>query len=496
MEFSLVSGAPQKADTECVIAGVFQDGEPEGPLKQLDRACRGRIGSLLENGDLSGKLGRVEVLRDLPGVKAPRVLLVGLGKAQDFSESRYRQATQEAMNGLLALPVQSAVSCLPAVTMGERSLDWRVRLGALMASGCAYRYTETVEPKDGMPRLEKLGFAIGRTRNTESLEDTLALASHIAGGQGLARRLGDLPPNICNPEFLAKEARALAKRHPHVKVEVLGRKELEEMGAGALLGVSYGSRNEPRLIVFQYRGTDANARPHVFVGKGITFDTGGISLKPGPAMDEMKFDMCGGASVFGAMESVGRWKPKLNVVGIVPAVENMPDGAAYRPGDVLKSMSGQTIEVLNTDAEGRLILCDALTYAERFKPAAIIDIATLTGACVIALGKHASGLMSPDDELAQELLAAGDESFDRAWRLPLWEDYQEQLESNFADMANVGGKPAGAITAGCFLWRFAKNYRWAHLDVAGTAWLTDKQKGATGRPVPLLVQYLADRARG
>lgn len=496
MKFSLESGAPQKLESDCLIAGLFESREPTGDLAALDRASRGRIRELVDNGDLTGKLGQCDVLRGLPGIKARRVLVVGLGKEKEFSASRYRRATQEAMTRLHRTGAADAVSCLAGLEAGERDLAWRIQLGAQIAAESAYRYSETVAPKGGESRIERLGFAIGRVRRTESLETALASAAAIGAGQDLARRLGDLPPNICTPGFLADEAHALNKRHPHITVEVLEGPELEEMGMGSLLGVARGSRNDPCLIVFRYNGAGSDEAPYAFVGKGITFDTGGISIKPGPAMDEMKFDMCGGASVFGLMESVGHLQPGVNVVGVVPAVENMPDGNAYRPGDVLKSMSGQTIEVLNTDAEGRLILCDALTYVERFEPESVVDIATLTGACVIALGRHATGLMSPDDELAEDLLAAGDASFDRAWRLPLWEDYQEQLDSNFADMANVGGKEAGSVTAGCFLWRFAGKYRWAHLDIAGTAWLTGKQKGATGRPVPLLVQYLLDRQAG
>lgn len=493
MKFSLEPGAPQKIETGCLVVGFFESQEPTGALAGLDRSSRGRITELVSDGDLTGKLGQCDVLRGLPGIKAQRVLVVGLGKEEAFSEYRYRRATLEAMDALHRTAATSAVSCLPELKVRERDLAWRIRQGALIAEASAYRYSETVEPKAGECLVESMGFGIGRVKNTDALEMAIASASAMGAGQGVARRLGDLPANICTPAFLADEAKALAKRHPHVKVEILEQAEMEELGMESLLGVARGSRNNPRLIVFRYNGAAKNEAPYVFVGKGITFDTGGISLKPGPAMDEMKFDMCGGASVFGLMESVGRLKPGVNVIGVVPAVENMPDGDAYRPGDVLKSMSGQTIEVLNTDAEGRLILCDALTYVERFEPESVVDIATLTGACVIALGRHASGLMTPDEELAEELLAAGDTSFDRAWRLPLWEDYQDQLNSNFADMANVGGKEAGSVTAGCFLWRFAEKYRWAHLDIAGTAWLTGKQKGATGRPVPLLVQYLLDR---
>jgi leucyl aminopeptidase len=309
----------------------------------------------------------------------------------------------------------------------------------------------------------------------------------------LAKDLGNLPANICTPTYLAEQAQKLAKESK-LEIDVLGRKDMEKLGMGSLLSVAQGSRQPPRLIVLTYAGGPKKAKPVVLVGKGVTFDTGGISLKPGEGMDEMKFDMCGAASVFGTLRACAEMKLKLNVVGIVPATENMPGGAATKPGDIVTSMSGQTVEILNTDAEGRLILCDALTYAERFAPAAVIDIATLTGACVIALGHVASGLYSNKDALARELLAAGNEAYDRAWHMPLWDDYQEQLKSNFADMANIGGRPGGSITAACFLSRYARKFEWAHLDIAGTAWKSGKEKGSTGRPIPLLTSFLMKRA--
>jgi leucyl aminopeptidase len=317
----------------------------------------------------------------------------------------------------------------------------------------------------------------------------------MAAGANLARELGNLPANICTPSYLASQARALAAQHPHLHCKVLDEKKMAELKMGALLSVSAGSKEPAKLIVLEYRGGARGARPHVLVGKGITFDSGGISIKPGAGMDEMKFDMCGAASVLGTMSAIAELKPRLNVVGIVAACENLPSGTATKPGDVVKSMAGITIEVLNTDAEGRLILCDALSYAERFEPQSLIDIATLTGACVVALGKHASGLFSNNDALAAELLAAGNHTHDRAWQMPLWDDYQEQLKSNFADVANIGGPGAGSVTAACFLSRFTKKQRWAHLDIAGSAWEQGAAKGATGRPVALLTRYLLDRAR-
>jgi leucyl aminopeptidase len=309
----------------------------------------------------------------------------------------------------------------------------------------------------------------------------------------LAKDLGNLPGNVCTPSYLADEARRLAKRWK-LGVQVLERKDMEKLGMGTLLSVARGSHQPPKFIVMRHDGAGRKSKPVVLVGKGITFDTGGISIKPAPEMDEMKFDMCGAASVFGTLRAVAEMKLPLNVIGIVPATENMPGGSATKPGDIVTSMSGQTVEILNTDAEGRLILCDALTYAERFEPAAVVDIATLTGACVIALGHVASGLYASKDDLAEELLESGTDAWDRAWRMPLWDDYQEQLKSNFADMANIGGRPAGSVTAACFLARFAGKYDWAHLDIAGTAWVSGKNKGATGRPVPLLTSFLMKRA--
>jgi leucyl aminopeptidase len=317
----------------------------------------------------------------------------------------------------------------------------------------------------------------------------------IAAGMALTRDLGNLPGNICTPTYLANAAVKLGKEWK-VAVEVLDQKDMAKLGMGSLLSVSKGSREPPKFVILRYSGAGRKARPVVLIGKGITFDTGGISIKPSAEMDEMKFDMCGAASVLGTLRAVAELEMKLNVVGLVPACENMPGGAASKPGDVVTSMSGQTIEILNTDAEGRLILADALSYAERFEPQAVVDVATLTGACIVALGHVCSGLFANRDALARELLAAGEESWDRAWQLPLWDDYQEQLKSNFADFANIGGKAAGSITAACFLSRFARRFDWAHLDIAGTAWKSGKEKGATGRPVPMLAAFLMGRAKG
>lgn len=341
---------------------------------------------------------------------------------------------------------------------------------------------------------KKLSLFIGEQKKTVAVVRSVSEGEAIANGIKLAKDLANLPGNICTPSYLAEQAKQLGKASSQLKVSVLEEKQMKALGMGSLLSVSRGSREPAKLIVMEYSGGKPKAKPVVLIGKGLTFDAGGISLKPAAAMDEMKYDMCGGASVIGAMAACVKLALPINLVVIVPSSENLPDGAANKPGDIVTSMSGQTIEILNTDAEGRLILCDALTYAERFKPAAVVDVATLTGACIIALGAHASGLLSNDDKLAAELLEAGNRATDRAWQLPLWDDYQEQLKSNFADMANIGGKGAGTITAACFLSRYADKYKWAHLDIAGTAWRSGDQKGATGRPVSLLSQFLLKRA--
>jgi leucyl aminopeptidase len=369
-----------------------------------------------------------------------------------------------------------------------RDTAWKLRQAALAADQVGYAYTATRKVTNG-PKLEQLSLC-----GDDDAADALHQAAGIAAGVRLARDLGNLPPNICNPTFLADRARQIASEHDKVECDVLEADAMRELGMGSLLGVAQGSANPPKLIVLKWHGAAAEVKPQVLVGKGITFDSGGISLKPGAGMEEMKFDMCGAATVIGTFLAAVKLALPLNLVVLVPAVENLPDGQAYRPSDILTTMSGPTVEVLNTDAEGRLIRCDALTYAQRFEPANLIDVATLTGACVVALGKHAHGLMSKHDDLAAELLAAGEATHDRAWRLPLWDDYASQLESGFADVANIGGKYAGAITAGCFLSRFTEGQRWAHLDIAGTAWDEGRKGLATGRPVALLSQWLIDRS--
>jgi leucyl aminopeptidase len=371
-----------------------------------------------------------------------------------------------------------------------RALPWSARQAVLGLREAFYRFDQLkTQKKPPAPALASVRLALESGPVTHQAQGAVKEAVATEDGVDLARTLGNLPPNLCTPAYLADEARKLARQFK-LGIEVLERRDMERLGMGSLLSVTRGSHQPPKLIVLRYAGAAKKKPPLVLVGKGITFDTGGISLKPAPEMDEMKYDMSGAASVLGTMRALAGMRAPVNVIGVVPACENMPGGAASRPGDIVTSLSGQTVEILNTDAEGRLILCDALTYCERFAPQAVVDIATLTGACVIALGHVATGLFANDQRLADEIRAAGDDAWDRVWQMPVWEDYQEQLRSNFADMANVGGRPAGSVTAACFLSRFAKKLRWAHLDIAGTAWKSGREKGSTGRPVPLLVRWV------
>ena len=491
IQFSLTDQPAEAAAAPAIVVGVFEERTLTGAAARIDEKSGGAIKRLIEAGDVTGKPGTSQLLFALANVAAPRVVVVGLGEQKKFDAARFARACSEAARVLRGLPIDTAVSYLTELDVPGKDANWSVRTAALATDAQAYKYSATFKPRDKAktPEFASLAFA-----GAKGAAGALRTAEAIANGVRFARELGNLPPNICNPVYIADQARKLADDHPGVSCDVLDEDEMRKLGMGALLGVSQGSANPPKLVVLHWRGGGENDKPYALVGKGITFDTGGISIKPSTGMEEMKFDMCGGASVLGAFLSVVELKLKLNLVCVVPAVENMPGGKAQRPSDVVTTMSGQTVEVLNTDAEGRLILCDALTWVQKFKPQVIIDTATLTGACVVALGKHASGLMTKDDDLAAELLAAGEATLDRAWRLPLWDDYQSQLDTGYADIANIGGKYAGAITAGCFLSRFTEGFRWAHLDIAGTAWEDGRKGSATGRPVGLLVQYLMDRA--
>jgi len=494
VEFSIKIGGLEKERSACVVAGVYTPRKLSPAASSINQVSGGYLSTILRRGDMQGKRGSTLLLHNVPKISSERVLLVGLGREQEFNEQKFREAVRTAIKTLDEIGVPNAALGLTELPVKKRDLAWRVLQTVLVATDSNYRFDRLKSKHDEEKlSLAKVTLMVSGQSELKRGETALEQALAIAEGVNLTKDLGNLPPNICTPTYLAEQASQIAKKH-HLKLEVLEKKDMERLGMGSLLSVARGSRQPPKLIILQYSGAAKKQKPIVLVGKGVTFDTGGISIKPAAEMDEMKFDMCGAASVLGAIKAAAQMHLPLNVVGIIPTTENMPGGNASRPGDVVTSMSGQSIEILNTDAEGRLILCDALTYAERFQPAQVIDIATLTGACVIALGHVASGLYSNDEMLARDLLQSGDYAQDRAWQMPLWEDYQEQLKSNFADMANIGGRPAGSITAACFLWRFAKKYTWAHLDIAGTAWKSGKEKGATGRPVPLLTQFLIRKA--
>lgn len=494
MEFSIKSGSPEKQRSACVVVGVFEPRKLTLPAELIDKAADGYISDLIRRGDMEGKSGSTLLLHNVPGTLCDRVLLVGLGKEKEFREKEFAGAVRVAVKTLNETGAFDASFFLTEIAVKKRSIGWRVRQTVIAALEATYRFDNFKSKKDEVRRpLRKLTLAVERRNELAPAEEALQQGLAISEGVAFARNLGNTPPNVCNPSWLAAEASAMAKEFK-LGCQVLEAADMEKLGMYSLLSVARGSHQPPKLIVLTYKGSKATEKPIVLVGKGITFDTGGISLKPAAEMDEMKYDMCGAAGVLGTMKAVARMGLPINLTVLVPTTENMPGGNATRPGDIVTSMSGQTIEILNTDAEGRLILCDALTYAERFEPETVIDVATLTGACVVALGQVASGLFANKDGLARDLIEAGDESHDRAWHMPLWDDYQELLKSPFADMANIGGRYAGAVTAACFLSRFTKKYEWAHIDIAGTAWKSGADKGATGRPVPLLTHYLLQRA--
>ncbi len=493
MQFSTKALPIDKARTACAIVPVLA-GRALGPAgKAIDSATGGRLAAALASGDLASKAGST-LLVHLQGPIA-RALLVATGDKPVLDARAHAQVVRGAFRALRGLGGKDAISLLHEVQVEGQDLSWKIRGAALAARDAAYRFDRfKSKPDNGPGGPRSVAFAVDRA-DQAAARSAIGQASAIANGMDLARDLGNMPANVCTPTYLAQTAREIGRQF-ELKVQVLGEKQMAALKMNALLAVARGSAQPPQLVTLEYRGGPARQAPVVLVGKGITFDTGGISLKPAGEMDEMKWDMSGAASVLGTIRAVAEMKLPINVVGVVAAAENMPGGTATRPGDIVTSMSGQTIEILNTDAEGRLVLCDALTYAARFKPAAVIDIATLTGACVVALGKHHTGLFARTDGLADELLAAGREMSDTCWRMPLDEEYQELLKSPFADVANIGGRYAGAVTAACFLARFTRDYDWAHLDIAGTAWHSGANKGSTGRPVPLLAGFLMNRARG
>ncbi|MDR0378756.1 MAG: leucyl aminopeptidase [Candidatus Accumulibacter sp.] len=492
MEFSIKSSAAEKGHSACLVLGVFESRKPAPAAWTDDPQAQRALADVLASGDMDGKANHTLMLRGFPVPDSERLLLVGLGKEEEFGDRAYMTAIRNAVKALQNSGATDATLLLTRIPVKGRSAAWRIRQAVVAAGEALYRFDRFKSEKDEPRPLDTLFFAIDDQTSETVAAQALAQGRAIDAGTSLAKTLGNLPANVCTPAYLADAARRIAEEH-RFDCEVLERDDMEKLGMNSLLSVAQGSRQAPKFVVMQYPGGKSGDPPVVLIGKGVCFDSGGISLKPGEGMGEMKFDMCGAASVLGTLDAAARLRLPLNLVALAPCVENMPGGAASRPGDIVTSLSGQTIEILNTDAEGRLILCDALTYAERFDPQAVIDVATLTGACVVALGHIASGLFANDDALAGALLEAGDTAFDRAWRLPLWDDYREQLKSEFADLANIGGRPAGSVTAACFLSRFARKFPWAHLDVAGTARKSGTKKGVTGRPVPLLTHFLLAR---
>jgi leucyl aminopeptidase len=495
MDFSILDGHPAEARVDCLVVGLFDDEDLPPTARNVNSATGGKLRRLTASGDLSGRLGETQLLPDATGIRAPRLLVVGLGARKNFDRRAWRKAVSAALAAVLRTRSASAALCVerPAAT----ALDdyYFGRAVAELTGAALYRVNDLKSgKKPPAARLTKLVAGPVPAAGVAAARRGLLQGRAIAEGMRILRDLGNLPGNICTPRYLASQAREIASRYKTLRARIFDEADIKRLKMGCLLAVTRGSAEPPRFIVLEYRGGRAKAAPVVLVGKGVTFDTGGISLKDPSAMDEMKYDMCGAGSVLATLAVAAELRLPLNIVGLVPAVENMPGSRATKPGDIVTSASGQTVEILNTDAEGRLILCDALHYARRYEPEAVVDIATLTGACVIALGHHFTGIVANDDKLARELVEAGARADDRGWQLPLTEDYAEQLKSNFADMANVAGRDGGAITAGAFLGKYMQGTRWAHLDIAGTAWLSGPQKGGTGRPVPLLVDFLLQRA--
>ncbi|HJN51162.1 MAG: leucyl aminopeptidase [Pseudomonadales bacterium] len=495
MEFSTRIGNQAKIKTPCIVAGVYDKRKMSATAKLLDDASGGYIQTLLKKGDLAGRTGQSLLLHSVPGVNAERILLIGLGTKSTLDERKFRTIIQTSINRLKETNSRSAVICLLETKVESADSRWKTHRIVDLIEYNMYSFTEMKgKRKATKPSLTRLQIHVASRKDRTAVDKALTEGIAVAKGVTTARNLGNLPSNICTPAYLAREARKMGRTYQRITTSIVDEAGMKRLGMGAMLAVSAGSDNPAKLIVMRYRGAKGAVQPYVMVGKGLCFDSGGISLKSAGSMAEMIYDMCGAASVFGTIMAIAEMNLPINLVGVVAAAENMPSGKATKPGDIVKSMSGQTIEILNTDAEGRLVLCDALTYIDRFKPITVIDIATLTGACVVALGSHASGLFANDDHLANDLTKAADASGDRVWRLPIWEDYQSQLTSRFADMANVGGRPAGSIVAACFLARYTKRYRWAHLDIAGTGYQAGARKTATGRPVQLLTRYLLDRA--
>lgn len=493
MKYSIKAGAVDKINADCVAVVVWGKGVLSEEAQLADKVGSQAIRKILRTEDFTGKLGQTLLIHHPVGLKSKRLLLLGGGESKKFDTKHANKMLDAGLKAIYKSSSANVHFALASISVNERPATWLAQRLAQEAETGSYRYTETKSKKGKAISTKQITLSPASGARRKALDTALKSGSAIGAGINRARHLGNLPGNICTPTYLAEEATKLGNRYSSLKVKIVSEKQMARLKMGSLLSVSRGSAEEAKLIVMEYKGAAANSKPHVLVGKGVTFDTGGISLKPGAAMDEMKFDMCGAASVIGTMATVAQLRLPINIVGLVGAVENMPSSTATKPGDIVTSMAGKTIEVLNTDAEGRLVLCDVLTYAERYSPRSVIDIATLTGAAVATFGSHVSALLSNDDKLASTLIDCGQKSLDRVWQLPLWEEYQSLLNSNFADIANIGGPRAGTITAACFLARFAEKFKWAHLDIAGSAWNSGPQKGATGRPVALLVEYLSQQ---
>ena len=493
MEFGVWTKGLATLAVDCLVVGVFEESELGAEARAVDAACGGRLQRLLTRGDFAGRAGDTLLVTEVTELPARRVLLVGLGARKQLARRSWRRAWASALTALARTRIASLALALDRPAARELDDYYFGRAVAELAGATLYRINDLkTGKKPPAPALKQV--LAGPVRKADAAARGFKHGAAIAAAAAIQRDLANLPANVCTPTYLAEEARALAKRHKSLTARVLDEAAIRRERMGCLLAVSQGSRQPPRFIVLEHKGGKAAQPPVVLVGKGVTFDTGGISLKDPPGMDEMKFDMSGAAAVIACLTLAAELRLPLHIVGLVAAVENMPGGKAVKPGDIATSASGQTVEILNTDAEGRLILCDALHYARRFRPAAVVDIATLTGACVVALGHHHSGLMGNDEALIEQLLEAGVRADDRCWHLPLTEDYAEQLKSNFADFANIGGRDGGAITAAAFLGKFTQGLTWAHLDVAGTAYQGGAQKGSTGRPTPLLADFLIRRA--
>ncbi len=493
MKYTICSENQLQQSGDCLITGVYSDSGLSVSTKIIDEKLDGLISNIIDKEQFKAKPGEALQLTPSTANGFTRIIIVGLGNEAELNTKAFRKSLQKASALLASTKATNVLCTLIEANVLQQGNQWKARQIAQSLSASTYAFTQLKSGDKPSPSLTEVFLLSPQTADKQEIETGATQGDAIAQGMHFAKDLANLPGNYCTPTYLAQQATDLADQCPTMSIQVLDENEMKTLGMGSLLSVSRGSREPAKLIILNYQGGAKNVKPVVLVGKGITFDSGGISIKPSAAMDEMKYDMCGAASVLGTLKTVSELKLPINVVGIIPSSENMPDGDASKPGDIVTSMSGTTIEVLNTDAEGRLVLCDALTYAERFNPAVVIDIATLTGACVVALGSHISGLLGNDDQLCESLTAAGEVAGDPVWRLPMNEDYDQQLKSNFADVANIGGREAGTITAGCFLARFTKDYTWAHVDIAGTAWRSGKAKGATGRPVPLLTQYILDR---